>query len=226
MAGSASKREEYSWNVSERIGWSSAIDVSSEREPSSDKKWYSTPRRNAIYRKKPYKKTPGKTARLYWNVGDARNRCRRRQVYRSTNVLAIVGARPPMQQGSVRSNWISPGLWGWHGLGLEQASKERSTSSWPARWPWILLQIYPHHQSALRMIPCALEFRNRSRRPAWICKQMHPQLMTLFYNCALKIASRKVFLKYNPLTDKLSPPHHLAFCIIVRPCFFSGNMIQ
>lgn len=56
------------------------------------------------------------------------------------------------------------------------------------------------------MIPCALEFRNRSRRPAWICKQMHPQLMTLFYNCALKIASRKVFLKYNPLIDKLSPP--------------------
>lgn len=145
MAGSASQREEYSWNVSERIGWSSAIDVSSEREPSSDKKWYSTPRINTIYRKKPYKKTPGKTARLYWNVGDARNRCRRRQVYRSTNVLAIVGARPPMQQGSVRSNWISPGLWGWHGLGLEQASKERSTSSWPARWPWILLQIYPHH---------------------------------------------------------------------------------
>ena len=47
------------------------------------------------------------------------------------------------------------------------------------------------------MIPCALEFRNRSHRPAWICKQMHPQLMTLFYNCALKIASRKVFLKYN-----------------------------
>lgn len=93
-------------------------------------------------------------------------------------------------------------------------------------WPWILLQIYPHHQSALRMIPCALEFRNRSRRPAWICKQMHPQLMTLFYNCALKITSRKVFLKYNLLIDKLSPPHHLVFCIIVRPCFFSGNMIQ
>lgn len=172
------------------------------------------------------KKTPGKTARLYWNVGDARNRCRRRQVYRSTNVLAIVGARPPMQQGSVRSNWISPGLWGWHGLGLEQASKERSTSSWPARWPWILLQIYPHHQSALRMIPCALEFRNRSRRPAWICKQMHPQLMTSFYNCALKNASRKVLSKYNLLIDKLSPPHHLAFCIIFRTCFFSGNMIQ
>ena len=56
------------------------------------------------------------------------------------------------------------------------------------------------------MIPCALEFRNRSRRPAGICKQMQPQLMTLFYNCALKIASRKVFLKYNPLTNKLSPP--------------------
>lgn len=106
-----------------------------------------------------------------------------------------------------------------HGLGLEQASKERSTSSRPARWPWIFLQIYPRHQSALRMIPCALEFRNRSRRPAWICKQMHPQLMTLFYNCALKIASRKVFFKYNPLTDKLSPPHHLVLCIIVRPCF-------
>lgn len=74
-------------------------------------------------------------------------------------------------------------------LGLEQASKERSTSSWPARWPWILLQIYPHHQSALRMIPCALEFRNRSRRPAWICKQMHPQLMTLFYNLLFKKSS-------------------------------------
>lgn len=56
------------------------------------------------------------------------------------------------------------------------------------------------------MIPCALEFRNRSRRPAWICKQMHPQLMTLFYNSALKDASRKAFLKYNPLTDKLSSP--------------------
>lgn len=163
--------------------------MSRVRDASSDKKWYSAPRRNAIYRKKSHKKTPGKTARLYWNVGDARNRCRRRQVYRSTNVLAIVGARPPMQQGSVRSNWISPGLWGWHGLGLEQASKERSTSSWPARWPWILLQIYPHHQSALRMIPCALEFRNRSRRPAWICKQMHPQLMTLFYNLLFKKSS-------------------------------------
>ena len=75
-------------------------------------------------------------------------------------------------------------------------------------------------------IPCALEFRNRSRRPAWICKQMHPQLMTLFYNCALKNASRKVLLKYNTLIDKLSPTHHLAFCIIVRPCFFFGNMIQ
>lgn len=74
-------------------------------------------------------------------------------------------------------------------LGLEQASKERSTSSWPARWPWILLQIYPHHQSALRMIPCALEFRNRSRRPAWVCKQMHPQLMTLFYNLLFKKSS-------------------------------------
>lgn len=118
------------------------------------------------------------------------------------------------------------GLWGWHGLGLEQASKERSTSSWPARWPWILLQIYPHHQSTLRMIPCALEFRNRSRRPAWICKQMHPQLMTLFYNYALKNASRKVLSKYNLLIDKLSPPHHLAFCIIFRTCFFSENMIQ
>ena len=56
------------------------------------------------------------------------------------------------------------------------------------------------------MIPCALEFRNRSRRPAWICKQMHPQLMTLFYNYALKNASRKVLLKYNLLIDKLSPP--------------------
>ena len=122
----------------------------------------------------------------------ARNRCRRRQVYRSTNVLAIVGARPPMQQGSVRSNWISPGLWGWHGLGLEQASKERSTSSWPARWPWIILQIYPHHQSALRMIPCALEFRNRSCRLAWICKQMHPQLMTIFYNLLFKFKKRKL----------------------------------
>ena len=76
-------------------------------------------------------------------------------------------------------------------LGLEQASKERSTSSWPARWPRILLQIYPHHQSALRMIPCALEFRNRSRRPAWICKQMHPQLMTLFYNLLFKKSSLK-----------------------------------
>ena len=161
------------------------------RDASSDKKWYSAPRRNAIYRKKSHKKTPGKTARLYWNVGDARNRCRRRQVYRSTNVLAIVGARPPMQQGSVRSNWISPGLWGWHGLGLEQASIERSTSSWPARWPWILLQIYPRHQSALPTISCALEFWNRSRRPAWICKQMHPQLMTLFYNLLYKKASLK-----------------------------------
>lgn len=99
-------------------------------------------------------------------------------------------------------------------MGLEQASKERSTSSWPARWPWILLQIYPHHQSALRMIPCALEFRNRSRRPAWICKQMHPQLMTLFYNCALKIASRKVFSEYNPLIDKLSPHTILRFVYI------------
>lgn len=56
------------------------------------------------------------------------------------------------------------------------------------------------------MIPCALEFRNRSRRPAWICKQMHPQLMTLFYNCALKNASRKVLSKYNLLIDKMSPP--------------------
>lgn len=74
-------------------------------------------------------------------------------------------------------------------MGLEQASKERSTSSWPARWPRILLQIYPHHQSALRMIPCALEFRNRSRRPAWTCKQMHPQLMTLFYNLLFKKSS-------------------------------------
>lgn len=89
------------------------------------------------------------------------------------------------------------GLWGWHGLGLEQASKERSTSSWPARWPWILLQIYPHHQSALRMIPCALEFRNRSRRPAWICKQMHPQLMTLFYNLLFKKSSLQK-QKLNP----------------------------
>lgn len=39
------------------------------------------------------------------------------------------------------------------------------------------------------MIPCALEFRNRSRRPAWICKQMHPQLMTLFYNLLFKKSS-------------------------------------
>lgn len=167
------------------------------RDASSDKKWYSAPRISTIYRYDSHKKKPGKTARLYWNVGDARNRCRWRQVYRSTNVLAIVGARPPMQQGSVRSNWISPGLWGWHGLDLEQASKERSTSSWPARWPWILLQIYPHHQSALRMIPCALEFRNRSRRLAWICKQIHPQLMTLFYNLLFKNSALKK-RKLNP----------------------------
>lgn len=34
-----------------------------------------------------------------------------------------------------------------------------------------------------------------------------------------KCKSQSVF-KYNPLIDKLSPPHHLAFCTIVRPCFF------
>lgn len=111
----------------------------------------------------------------------------------------------------VRTSWLSSGHalpcsreargqigflrgMGYMDLGLEQALNERSTSSRPARWPRIILQIYPHHQSALRMIPCALEFRNRSRRPAWICKQMHPQLMTLFYNSALKNASCKVFL--------------------------------
>lgn len=52
------------------------------------------------------KKHPGNAFCLYSNAGGTRNRRRCGQMYQSTDVLAVVGARPRREQGSVEG-WIS-----------------------------------------------------------------------------------------------------------------------